>query len=124
MMLNKAFDNHLGGVIDDEEAMKLRKASAYAACMREFNDKIKPNFSFSKPESCRVTFPGARLTPNRNVRLEASALTLTSDELQRFFQSVSSEIVDFIKAQVRSVGFKSNAPAIKASRIKPQRREN
>lgn len=109
MMLNKAFENHLDDVIDDEELMKLRKMSAYAQCMREFNDKIKPNFSFSKPQSSRVTFPGARLTPDRNFKLESSALTLTGSDLQRMFQSVSSEISKSIRAQIRSVELKNKA---------------
>lgn len=125
MVLNKAFENFLRGVIDEEELMMLKRSPAFSHCMDEFERKIKPSFSFTKPINSRVTFPGIQLTPDATVNLEASALTLKRYEpvlflrsscvkhivviridLERIFSTVCKEILELSKAQMRSVELK------------------
>lgn len=76
-MLNKAFEHYMQGVIDEEELMHLKKTPAYSNAMQQFEEKIKPSYSSTGPASYRITFPGAKLTPDSSLGLEASALTIS-----------------------------------------------
>jgi hypothetical protein len=76
-MLNRAFEHYLQGVIDEEELMHLKKTSAYSDAIKQFDEKIKPSYSFSGPATYRVTFPGAKLTPDPSLGLEADAVTIS-----------------------------------------------
>jgi hypothetical protein len=76
-MLDKAFEHYIQGVIDEEELMHLKKTPAYGSAIREFAEKVKPKYSFTGPTTYRIEFPGANLTPDASIGVEASGITLT-----------------------------------------------
>jgi hypothetical protein len=76
-MLNKAFENFVAQAVDEEELVTLKKCYGYKQALENFEENIKRNFSMTGPAAYRITFPGARLTPDPSMRLEANALTVT-----------------------------------------------